>query len=527
MSKVYTDPTNYTNIAAAIRTKLDNEETYKPSEMPAAILAIETGGEIEPITITQNGIYTAPASIDGYSPITVSVSAGSAHIGFHCPRICVGDKLLAVHSDCELDSAISASDYEASANISAVERVDNMNLRITLDSANLVSGANVTLKGKSSLFRYMNGDSDVKTVTIETLHLRDVYETFGEEPDGNRDIVSRMAVIRYNSKNDDGTDTVSFTGSFRDVGLGSANLTSFGLSGNSFLSSGNITVNINQRDAASYYIWKEEGDADNVHYLKMRWKGASAYSGAIDQEWEIILLSNGDFIVRAISIGTNAGNTNFNGTAFTPSLESPVCFYRKDYFGFTWDILTEHYTFSHHHPEADSIFVSGTFATKAAVVDSGYAYINNVAYDDNAFTFNFQAGFTWHGKTYATVSGNSWMGIGTGSEDIKVHRRDAKMYYLYGCHWNLTDLNMRAVQLSWRGASQYNAAIDRWWSLWLFENGDAMIRISTVGSNTGECSFYGQSFNAVGTGYISFYYNSSASNYDIRYEKYTLEHHIG
>ena len=36
------------------------------------------GGEptIEPLSITENGTYTAPSGVDGYSPITVNVSGG-------------------------------------------------------------------------------------------------------------------------------------------------------------------------------------------------------------------------------------------------------------------------------------------------------------------------------------------------------------------------------------------------------------------------------------------------------------------
>lgn len=33
---------------------------------------------IEPLEITENGTYTAPDGVDGYSPVTVNVSAGTA-----------------------------------------------------------------------------------------------------------------------------------------------------------------------------------------------------------------------------------------------------------------------------------------------------------------------------------------------------------------------------------------------------------------------------------------------------------------
>jgi len=34
------------------------------------------GASIEPLSVTQNGTYTAPSGVDGYSPVTVNVSGG-------------------------------------------------------------------------------------------------------------------------------------------------------------------------------------------------------------------------------------------------------------------------------------------------------------------------------------------------------------------------------------------------------------------------------------------------------------------
>ena len=77
MAKVLVNESSLTGIANAIRGKNGSTDTYKPSEMAAAITAIESGGGAEPVIealeVTSNGTYTATDGVDGYSPITVNV----------------------------------------------------------------------------------------------------------------------------------------------------------------------------------------------------------------------------------------------------------------------------------------------------------------------------------------------------------------------------------------------------------------------------------------------------------------------
>jgi hypothetical protein len=64
-------------IADAIRGKSGGTDTMKPAEFPAEIASIVTGNVepvIEPLEITENGVYTAD-DIDGYSPVTVNVQS--------------------------------------------------------------------------------------------------------------------------------------------------------------------------------------------------------------------------------------------------------------------------------------------------------------------------------------------------------------------------------------------------------------------------------------------------------------------
>ena len=75
MSKVLVNESSLTGIADAIRGKNGSTDTYKPSEMAAAITAISGSGGpvIEALSITSNGTYTAPDGVDGYRPVTVNV----------------------------------------------------------------------------------------------------------------------------------------------------------------------------------------------------------------------------------------------------------------------------------------------------------------------------------------------------------------------------------------------------------------------------------------------------------------------
>lgn len=67
-------------IADAIRTKSGTSAQLEfPDEWTDTIDDIQTGGgtpTIQSLTVTENGTYTAPSGVDGYSPVTVSVSGG-------------------------------------------------------------------------------------------------------------------------------------------------------------------------------------------------------------------------------------------------------------------------------------------------------------------------------------------------------------------------------------------------------------------------------------------------------------------
>ncbi len=83
-NRVLVNENSLADIAAAIREKTGNTEaSFTPGQMGDAIRAIEAGGGsteviepvIEALSITANGVYTAPEGLDGYNPITVEIKA--------------------------------------------------------------------------------------------------------------------------------------------------------------------------------------------------------------------------------------------------------------------------------------------------------------------------------------------------------------------------------------------------------------------------------------------------------------------
>ena len=96
MASVIIDDINLTNIANAIREKNGSSETYKPSEMPAAIGSIETGGGggLTEWTITHQATtvnYCPPTAYDGLNEymdgksFTINLDGNSTGLAFLFP----------------------------------------------------------------------------------------------------------------------------------------------------------------------------------------------------------------------------------------------------------------------------------------------------------------------------------------------------------------------------------------------------------------------------------------------------------
>ena len=83
MSKALITESSLTNIGNAIRAKLGVQTTYKPNQMPDAIMSIPS--KLGTKNITTNGTWAASAdNLDGYSSVVVNVSGGGG--AGRCPR---------------------------------------------------------------------------------------------------------------------------------------------------------------------------------------------------------------------------------------------------------------------------------------------------------------------------------------------------------------------------------------------------------------------------------------------------------
>ena len=123
--------------------------------------------------------------------------------------------------------------------------------------------------------------------------------------------------------------------------------------------------------------------------------------------------------------------------------------------------------------------------------------VNNVAYDDNAYTItNLPTWLKYNNITPSEMytSGNTWFGVGSQTEHIKFNRRDTKMYYLYREDGTVYG-RFRFLKLRWRGYSVWNQTGSSYlqeWEVIFFDTGDVMIHAVTI-----PASSYDGSFNIV------------------------------
>lgn len=121
-------------IADAIREKAGTTDALAfPQEIADAIAAIQSGGAtIEPLTITENGTYTAPDGVDGYSPVTVDVKGfgednritSAAYLFYKGARWNIKDILLPMIIDCTDFTNMLGTNYEGDTPVTDVPKLD-------------------------------------------------------------------------------------------------------------------------------------------------------------------------------------------------------------------------------------------------------------------------------------------------------------------------------------------------------------------------------------------------------------------
>lgn len=129
------------------------------------------------------------------------------------------------------------------------------------------------------------------------------------------------------------------------------------------------------------------------------------------------------------------------------------------------------------------------YSSLQAAIDAGTANMtvirNNVGQDDGVDTVD--AGVDWFffnskkvSKIY--VSGNSWIGFSsTSTENIKVNRRDAKMYYLYKEDGSIG--TVRFIKLRWSGYSGYSSTSSSYaqaYDVFILDNGQIVLLFDTI-----------------------------------------------
>lgn len=119
MAEYLIQDTTLEGIADAIRAKTGSSASMTPAQMPTEIASIPTGGGVttQPLSVTENGTYTAPSGM-AYTPVTVNVPSSGG-----------GLELLADYTASEDVSAIKI-DFTASM-LGYTHYIVEMNARFT------------------------------------------------------------------------------------------------------------------------------------------------------------------------------------------------------------------------------------------------------------------------------------------------------------------------------------------------------------------------------------------------------------
>lgn len=107
--------------------------------------------------------------------------------------------------------------------------------------------------------------------------------------------------------------------------------------------------------------------------------------------------------------------------------------------------------------------------------------VNNTKHDDDSVMITGVDWFNFDGVSATSIyaNGNSWIGIGKNSEQLKVCRRDGAMYYLYRQEGMLYNY-YKFLKIRWEGYSYYSSTSDTYalkYEMFLFDTGDMFLNV--------------------------------------------------
>lgn len=120
-----------------------------------------------------------------------------------------------------------------------------------------------------------------------------------------------MDVLRNNSLNDDGTDTVTGVDWFK---YKETVASTFYVSGNSWIGMGQNAeqLRISRRDADLYTLRREEGTLlENYRFLRIRWEGYNVHGNsgsAVRLVWDALFFDTGDIVLHFADVPGSASN---------------------------------------------------------------------------------------------------------------------------------------------------------------------------------------------------------------------------
>lgn len=509
MKKLYTEA-NIQMIADAIRDKLGTDKKYKVSEMASAILSIPTDG-------------TVGAGGKNYVFITDENETVSSVMPHDVNTVWL-------FSDTILSPDITLDDIECDA-VTSVQFINRLLLKLTLDITKIHAGDTFKIRVKKNGYLHHNGGSiQCRLPVANTLGL------FDQTSLGKQIITSTYSDSgTCNIK----TEKYGIISALNTVATLKAERTiykSCSVDGNCNFKAGDFSLVVNGRDNGYQIISLFEVPMDDVKSLtRITWNGYMPYNQNEGNRgiWDVYFLGNGDFYIRITRLGTNgSGSYQMNGQNFkNPGVGGYVSFYRQDYFGTKMKVVNEKYDPSKHEVSADSPI------KKLAMNDllndtSGLSYCLKNDNDDSTNTYGNEV-FQWPyaGKLYHSlvVSGNSWIGITGSNEEVRVNRQDAKVHLSSHGNYHITDLNLDCYKFRWEGYAHYNdGSLNQIWELYLFDNGDAMIRMERMrGSTSGTYSFFGTAYSIKEGECVSFYrVDESSGKFTAVNEVYDITKHV-